>query len=1108
MNTHMTRYLRRCAITAAGAFLLVLAAAPLHGQLLDGDGDLEGLDLDELFDEEPDFELLARSHYSEVAHWSGVAPIKDADIDEASPPAWQVAHEKGYSRFAAVMGTDPFPSRDFARPLSGEPISTRVAVPEDGDYRVWVGYVSRPHERRPVTLELANAADRLSHTYGDLAVPQRERQEVESELPVRFESDADAARFGFSGDKGVLWEYWDTPLKKGVTVLSLRSESKEARVAGVFLSRSKAFTPSRAMYRPGAKENVATLNRVYYRFRVAEAGTPARQIKVTSFVRYSSPHYRRGSDKRIWYSAFMPSSTQPFRESDKRPLLSVGKWSQWVDETEVVTSRGRYGVCRLTVEGADAGMIEAQMAWYPHEAAVTRTIEIPVAAGKTLFIFPVHGQGYPPPAAADDDADAPWGVMDSTHAQNLESEGDALRRVIALMDTEEIVECPPLKRIQIFTGCGVSPAWHDHAVPALTRLGVNWPARLPLAVRRKYDVTERRVLYQQGSVVHTRNHCPLDPTFETWAEEWAETTAAELERDDPDIRTRANYLKMGDEIGPISRPAFINGLPDCRAAFHEYLRERLREAGEDASFFGVDDVTQLDYSLERSPDMGRFERRLYYHSSQFEWILTSRYYERFTRAVQKVFPNILTGCNHTPGSFMFGGDMRSSNWFSLARHGGSNTALAEGWVRTRGRYGFGGTQTISYYAEILDCAARPSDLHKWFYLVGGTGQIARKLVSLAARDIHMIHLYDWGPAYLGGDSFSDRAEAYPQINRGARALAGAEDLIVDGDREPRRVALVYNRSHEVWQSGSLGLYVDRLFTFLALQHSHIPVDVILDTDLTAEDLARYGIVYLNGFNVPRRAVPAMREWVEAGGVLYGTAGSAMRDEYDDPIPETADLFGASQRVAGVSRGSWYYSQWWPIGLRTHTPIDTISVQASPLTPEITVGVVGVKALLTPTTGKTIATYADGSCAGVTQELGKGKTLLLGVNPGSLYCHNAPLDWEEPYTHAHPTNYTADRRGLIAMAAQQVIGPPKADYSEPLVEIALFEQPGRGIAVLMSDYSYDPGRDAVLSVRTDREIREVVSSMRGTLEWRREGDRIVIPAPVPDPVDVIALHFAE
>lgn len=1087
--------------------LTAVLAGPCLAQGLgeEEDDDVEDIELDE--PPEPDYELLRASHLSDVSLWPGVLPLDARRIKDRENYAWKSVAVEHFRRFAPVKGRAPYPPRPFARPVSDKPISTRIAVPEKGEYRVWLGYVGGTKEPRPVTLRLGGANDK-EHVFGAVSLPVRNGRQLEKEFPVRFESDMARELMGVGGTETVIWEYWDVELADGDTVLGLSTENKKVRIDAVFLTLSKAFVPNKSLFMPDEPERDTNLVRSYQRYRVAEAEGKPRRVNITSFLHYCSAHYRRGSDTRYWYSSVMPSSTSPIPDVNGRPGLTVGPWSKWIDVTGKVTSGGTYVRNRLTVTGMKTGVIELQSGWFPHEAAALRTIRLPVAEGRTLCMMPVNRYGYILPPAGGEDGKAVWGMRADEYVGRLENEGDILGRILALMENDEIKEAdPPLKLIKLHTSFGVSPSAADMAIPPLKRVGINWLNRLPLAMRRKYGLTERRALYNQGAIVNARIHCPLDPEFEDHITQWAEKTAARLEKDDPDVRTRPNHLKMGDEIGPVVGEASIARLPDCRRAFHEYLREQLRAEGKDASFFGVDDVEKLEFSLERPPDMGRFQRRVYYHSARFNWILTSRYYERFTAAARKVFPNLLTSCNYTPGSFMFGGNMTSSNWFALARYGGSNMAYGEGWVRPRGRYAFTGTQSIGYYAAIEECAARKHDLPMWFILVCGTGESDRKMLGLVSRDIYIIDLYSWGPAYAGVDAFSGKGWTYPQINRGVRALAPAEEIIVKGKRDPRRVALVYNRTDEYWRPAFGGLYVDRLTTFMALQHGHVPTDVILDTDITPEQLEPYRIVYLNGMNVTRRSIPVLIDWVRSGGILYGISGTAMRDEYDDPIAETEELFGAKQRVAGVSKSTWYYSQWWPIGLRLHVPIDKIRIAASELTNELTADVVGVKAVLTPTTGKSIATFSDGSCGGVLHELGKGKTLLLGVMPGHLYGHTKPIKWEAPYDDdldGRPLGYKAERRELITGAALRAAGRPRAEHSEPLVEVTLFEHES-GIAVLLTDYSYRPDREAVLTVKTDRAIKEVTSAMRGALKWERRGDRIMIEVPVPDPVDTVILR---
>jgi hypothetical protein len=336
---------------------------------------------------------------------------------------------------------------------------------------------------------------------------------------------------------------------------------------------------------------------------------------------------------------------------------------------------------------------------------------------------------------------------------------------------------------------------------------------------------------------------------------------------------------------------------------------------------------------------------------------------------------------------------------------------------------------------------------------------------------------------------------YPQMNYASRVVGPAEDYLLDGQRQPSPVALLYNLTSETWISGRYGVFSDRLYTYLALRHRHQRVDVVLEEDLTLERLAPYRVLYLNGLNIRREAVPVLRQWVEAGGTLVATAGSLFADEYDEPLPGAAELLGATQRLAGVSRGQSFM----PTYLVEHDPIDRITVQESPVTPAVTADVIGLKCVLTPTTGKPIASYADGTCAGVWQELGKGRVLFLGIMPGLLYAQNAPRDDE-----GRPTTFKADRRELATAAAVRHLPPPPAEYSSPLVEVIRFDHP-EAIAVVAVDFTYRAGTPGTLTVRTDRQIKEVSGTIAGKLTFRREGDAILVDFPTPNPSDVVILR---
>lgn len=1068
---------------------LALAASTslsLHAQdLLDLTGTGEGGDEEALMtlpdDKETDYERLAVSHFSEVWRWPLVAPLRVRARQADVAYRWQAVAHPNYE------------DRPLASPASDQPIQSVVNVPAAGKYRVWLSYIATTKESRPVTLLLsgATAAERV---FGKQPLPATTAEQIEEQHPLRFESDRDRVTAAFR--PVMVWEYWDLALKAGPTTFTLAAKDKEAMVDTLFLTQSLAFVPSKS-----ADADEGNLNRVYYRYRAL--GTPAqvKSVHFNSFARYNWVHYRKGSTKRIWYGNVgnITATTGGYQ-------VPVGVWSDWADGTELVTNRGPYcthflGVTTTRLRGKPVtGTAEVQLAWFRDPAAVLRTIRRPIEKGRATHLLPVSRTGgYDCPVTAADDKTGVWGMRSAAYVAQLQTEAEALQKLYASIDPDDLKEGRMPWRIRIFSSCMTSPSAFEVAVPLLKKAGINWIPNLPFALKKKYGLHLEDGYAQQSGTLFMDSHCPLDPVYESelWRRLHSKERVAAGEKEDPQHRQRAHWLKMGDEIGVITGPDHINGLPDCRAAFHDYLRERAQEAGADASFFGAQRFDQLTYTPAAAETMRRPERRLFYHSKVFSWYLTARFYERHTRAAQAVYPNILTRCNYTPGGPMFAGDMGRSNWLALARYNASSAHSAEDWLSSGNKYtSHAGIQTESYYAAIVKCGARKYKQPLDFIMVGRSRSLDRKLPLLVANGIYQVRAYDWGPQYSRGaiDTWSHVLPIYGELNRAARILGPVEDMIIDGKPAPSRVALLYNRTHEIWHGGAYGYFSDRLYTYLALRQSHLPVDLVLEEDLTPELLAPYRALYLNGINLRRQCLAPLEAWVRNGGILVASAGAAMRDEYDDPMPEADALLGASQRLAGASKGRWM-----PFYIPTHKPIDRLTIKASALTPAIAVDVVGVKTVLTPTTGASIGTYADGSCGAVVRELGRGKVLLLGVMPGQIYSNNAPRDDD-----GRPTNYHADRRQLVALPATRSAGSLMATYTEPLVELYAYDHPD-GIVVLATDFTYDPGKKGTLSVRTPRPIKSVSGVLGGPMAWRRDGDYIRIDCPVPAPSDAIVLR---
>lgn len=1036
-----------------------------------------------------DYGLLKQTCFTELEEWPGIA-----DTNRAA--AWTVQAFPGLTRFANAAQGQPMPPRAFVRPTAAlASLAGWFAVPERGAYRIWLGQIRTPDRPAPVALRLSGATT-AGHLFGDLALPRGKPGEaIEESLPLRFETE-EARTIPATGPAPV-WEYWDVDLEGGATCFELAPQSTNAALEALVLTRSKRFVPSRAL---DSSQN--SLTQVYLRYRVSpgDGGAPLSPLKLSSELVFNWEHHNPSSPSPI-YSGSVGAITA----SNGTPELAPGEWSAWVNATEsAVTMRGRYVTDNLALSDATGGrgptnaVVEVQYAWFPYPAAVLREVRAHVTSGGMRYTIPATPRPYRAVRPGSDAASAAWGARDPDYVKGFRGEKEILDELFARVDIPATGVMP--RRLVFYTDCGVSPEYRELAVPKLKALGFN-ALGFGRELSERFGLLPHTVMKMQEPRTRTvaDTHDPADPTFE-------DAVRKALQKRIPEPgRNEVTLFGMGDEIGPLS-PVLIRQTADGRRAFQAYLAGELERMGTNAWFFGVPSLDRVAYPLVRPFRASREQRRLWFHAEEFLWRYTSDYYQRYTHAINGVLPRARTWCNVSPGSFMNTGTMRRSNWFALPRYGGSTMGWGEDWLRGAD------VQPVSYYAALLACATRKNGLPSGFYLVGRTGNIHRKMFSLVGRGVHYINLYTWGPEYAGfaGERFSHTTNAYPEFVRGVRALVPAEEIITRGTPEPRRAALLYNLTNEHWNDAEGNMHRDRLRTFLALVHAHVPVDVILEEDLTPEKLAAYPVVYINGFNMQRRHIRVLADWVKAGGVLVAASGAALRDEYDDPLPEAETLFGARQRLtgepagpaaAGVSSGD-------PADPATDDPepvaggqddpvaaaVDTLMLKEGELTPAAALAAIDAKLVLTPTTGRSVGAYADGSCGAVVHELGKGRVLLLGVMPGHAYADALTRGADQ----------AAAVRRAIAQPALAAVGPLPVEYSEPLVEIARFDHDS-GIAVLLADFSYAPGREATLTVRTDRDVKDVSASHGGKLEWKREGGAIVIRMPVPDPVDVVVLR---
>lgn len=1001
------------AVLSATLAFLIVASIGVAALAQKPGGGLDDLTSDILSDlkgkpKTDDLAGLRDSHLSKIATWNGVEPFDARRKEAGKTYTWKVGRDGSVS------------------PRVPEWIETYLEVPQAGTYRVYLRHALGTTENHPVRMSLGSQkpSPPFTYTFGQKRlIDNATGKEQEAKLPVRVESDV---QLNTLPDKTMfVWEYCDAQLSAGSYTLGLWSDDPAARVDAVFLTPSQTFRPS---FSEVKQDN--TLGGVWLRYRVLDGVTQPWGYGINVTYHFRGGRQTPGGEP-LWYDS-VPGATK----------ILPGEWSPFLDVREqVLPMAGAWSTWRTSFSGLDRGRVEVQLAWYPHEAAVARTLQTAVGDKRCMFRMP-HGAFHYGAGAG-----SVWGVWDPERLAMFIPEEAIVEKYFTWAQEAAATlgvkdDHPKPKLIHVLSGCRTGPAHISRAAEMLAKLGVNWIPGAPSDVAAKFD------LYDDS---HNKK------------------------------------VKIGDEIATYTRASVINEDAFLRAGFHDYLREQAKLFGGDLrSFLGVADLTHVDCLDTLPENAGRFERRLFYCSQRYCHLATIPTYARHLRNAEKANPGAQVYNNYSPHPvFLTGRDMNFVDWFLLTRAGAQTLGWGEDWA-TGGSWGLGtpAAECTTFYAALVDCGVRKRGYPAGFYVGANVGFAAQKIFSCVSQGISILHLYEWGPIDAlaeGSNAWSEYQAQYLSIMQGTHALGPADEIIGRGKREPRRTALLYNRSHEIVSGRQVWLNRDWMWTFLGLRNSQVPVDLIIEEDLTDEGLAQYEVLLLGGLNLEKRHLAAIRKWVENGGLLIGSAGAALDDVYGDRMPETVELFGAAQRLATADDASSRAQ----IRFEASDVYPAVELQAAAAGDQ--------KYILTPTTAKLIAKYDGGEGAATLHTLGKGKAILLGVTTGEMFRAGGGA--------------TSPARAWLAAPVLRQLGRSRAEYDCPESEVTVFDHES-GTAVLIAIYtrtpeqlSKSPGR---LSVQVDRPVKEVISALRGPLKWELRDGRIEIETPPPSETTVDAV----
>ena len=552
------------------------------------------------------------------------------------------------------------------------------------------------------------------------------------------------------------------------------------------------------------------------------------------------------------------------------------------------------------------------------------------------------------------------------------------------------------------------------------------------------------------------------------------------------------------------------------AAYGEAFREWLREMGLEPA-----DLLMADWGEVRPvTDAQRDEfPALYYFTQRFRTRALGDFMATQRRILEEAyggtFPVLV---NFSDGAvYMANFCLQGVDYFELLDSDDQNAIWGEDWSNLASTY-----QCGAYNVDLMRAAARERGQTLGHYLIAYAGRkpwdIKLKATSEVARGVKALTSFSYGPSWgshEGGPHWvSTQWYAKPETwsaNAGiVREIGGAEDMLTTAMPAPAKVAILYSSSTDVWTLSSNYAYgFDRMHSWLALAHAQIPADIVSERQVAKGMLDEYQVCYLSGPNLSRAAAARVKEWVEAGGTLWLSAGAAARDEYNRPLSLLNDILpadrqGAEELQKHLSAGKSLY---------------TLAGQDEARWDAGTAEVLSVKQNLAPRgNAEVLAAFSDGSPAAVRGAAGLGSVYCVGFLPALAYIKAAevarnelhegtddPAEAELLERSYNPWDYPADVREFILAPVRSAGVEAPIACSVPLVD-AVYMTCDEGILIPLANYTLRPIEQLSLKVAVARPVARVESVRHGALEFSQaEPGRLDVRLPV-DNNDFVKLYF--
>ena len=559
---------------------------------------------------------------------------------------------------------------------------------------------------------------------------------------------------------------------------------------------------------------------------------------------------------------------------------------------------------------------------------------------------------------------------------------------------------------------------------------------------------------------------------------------------------RPTLFNFSDEI---TAPAIGKDAAALRH-FHGWLQaQNVRPA--DLGVKALDEVVPIespDVLRQRQQQDPKAANRIFYYTARFRQAAASERLRWLTESFHRyAAANVMTsslvadhpyfagsglGMGMDEPNMAWGGHPLSLDWFDLARQRAVDVIGIEDWMGLQYMYGprytWEGFQLMGFQAAIFRSGSRASQpIIAWITPSDATNLVLKTSSALAQGAKHFFY-WTYGPTATSTENYwSDLRGEYDGIIRMTRQLASAEHIIAPGTTRKTRVALLYSISADLWQPWGYIHMLERRATYLALVHDQYLVDMLTEEDIAAGRLKDYDVLYAVDPNISASATAAIEGWVRAGGYLFGACGAGSRDEFNEPGPGLAQVFGIEPVIRAGVRPEEYRLRG---GLNWMDYFDRIKLERTSLLGEPAgFGVLGVKVAFKPTTSKVIGHFKDNAPATVFHELGSGIAVYIGACPGLSYLKDAgfvPAELKEQYP-------PAQRRILTGLAAARGV-TRLVELSQPVVEAGVYDA-SAGTALVLANFTYRSIQRLTVRVPLPKSLRGVRSVEHGPVRFIEE-----------------------